>query len=92
MNDRSPISLEDLIALAREAYQAYGRTTGNRDYQGLPMPEWDGMTPTIRSAWINSVEATIHHLTVVLTSDMGGVFLARLLTKVELKYRPDPET
>ena len=43
------ISPEDL---ARGAYAAYGDTTGNVNYQGLPMPTFENLTDKIRSAWI----------------------------------------
>jgi hypothetical protein len=37
--------------LARRAYRAYGATTGFKNYQGLPMPEWPALPETIRAAW-----------------------------------------
>lgn len=36
------------------AYTAYGRSTGFRNFQGNPMPNWDDLTPQIRDAWINA--------------------------------------
>jgi hypothetical protein len=36
---------------ARVAYEAYGKATDYKNYQGLPMPEWDDLTDTIRGAW-----------------------------------------
>jgi len=44
--------------LARAAYAAYGQSTGGLNYQGLPMPEWDGLGETIQQAWIAATEAT----------------------------------
>lgn len=33
------------------AYMAYGATTDNKNYQGLPMPKWEDLTDKIREAW-----------------------------------------
>ena len=37
--------------LAKDAYIAYGKSTGNKNYRGLKMPSWDNLTPAIREAW-----------------------------------------
>lgn len=37
--------------LAKQAYMAYGSTTDFKNYQGLPMPEWENLTDKIREAW-----------------------------------------
>ena len=42
---------ERLEALAMAAYVAYGAVTGNKNYQGLPMPCWADLPPKIREAW-----------------------------------------
>jgi len=59
-------SLNDQIKFAKCAYRAYGETTGNRNYLGLPMPEWDGLTPTIRSAWIAAAMEVVSHVQIVV--------------------------
>lgn len=41
----------DGFELAKQAYHAYGEFTGFKNYQGLPLPAWEDLTPTIRSAW-----------------------------------------
>jgi hypothetical protein len=41
--------------LAKIAYRAYGETTDFKNYQGLPMPEWENLSETIQRAWINAV-------------------------------------
>lgn len=50
---------EDLERLARAAYQAYGETTDFKNYQGLPMPKWEDLTPTIRAAWCAATRSTM---------------------------------
>jgi hypothetical protein len=40
----------------RIAYRAYGQTTNNLNYQGLPMPTWDDLGEPIQAAWINAAE------------------------------------
>lgn len=37
--------------IAASAYKAYAASTENKNYQGLPMPEWKDLTPAIRIAW-----------------------------------------
>lgn len=37
--------------LAKQAYYAYGSVTDFKNYQGLPMPEWEQLTDKIREAW-----------------------------------------
>lgn len=41
----------DLEALARKAYLAYGATTDFKNYQELPMPEWEALPEKIQAAW-----------------------------------------
>ncbi len=40
--------------LAQEAYRAYGAVTDHKNYQGLPMPTWENLTPKIQAAWISA--------------------------------------
>lgn len=42
--------------IAKAAYHEYGGVTDWKNYQGLPMPPWKALTPTIQSAWIASVK------------------------------------
>jgi hypothetical protein len=42
--------------IAKEAYHAYGSVTNFKNYQGLPMPKWEDLTPTIRKAWVAASE------------------------------------
>lgn len=41
----------DSETLAKQAYHAYGEVTDFKNYQGLPMPDWNDLTPTIQQAW-----------------------------------------
>lgn len=40
--------------LARIAYEAYGKTTDFKNYQGLAMPTYDDLPPKIKEAWENA--------------------------------------
>lgn len=42
---------------AQCAYQAYGRTTNFKNFMGGPMPEWEALTDTIQTAWVNAAKA-----------------------------------
>jgi len=37
--------------LAQMAYQAYGDSTGHKNFRGEPMPEWHALPPAIQTAW-----------------------------------------
>ncbi len=43
--------------LAKKAYLAYGQTTDFKNYQGLPMPEWENLPEGIQQAWCNAAIA-----------------------------------
>lgn len=49
----------DLDRLARTAYAAYGGTTDHKNYQGLPMPEFDDLGERIQEAWRNAVASVV---------------------------------
>lgn len=54
--------MSDLLTpmdLAKVAYRAYGESTGFKNYQGLPMPEWDKLTVSIQTAWVAASQAVI---------------------------------
>lgn len=52
----------DYDSLARSAYQAYGKVTDYKNYQGLDMPTFDALTPTIQQAWIAAVKDVYFHV------------------------------
>ena len=39
-------------SIAKAAYEAYGKTTDFKNYQGLPMPKWEDLSAKIRAAWV----------------------------------------
>lgn len=41
--------------IAKSAYKAYAASTGNKNYQGLPMPEFEDLPQKIQTAWEASV-------------------------------------
>lgn len=50
------MNIEYAIELAKGAYEAYGGVTDHKNYQGLPMPEWDALTDKIKEAWMSAAE------------------------------------
>jgi hypothetical protein len=42
---------DNILDLARNAYTAYGRVTGFKNYRGDPMPDFEDLGPTIQRAW-----------------------------------------
>lgn len=45
------------LYLARVAYDAYGHSTGGKNYQGNPMPEFDDLGEGIQAAWAAAANA-----------------------------------
>lgn len=50
------LSEEDM---ARKAYAAYAAAVDNKNYQGLPMPEYDDLGEKIQQAWHYAVAVVI---------------------------------
>lgn len=48
--------------MAKLAYAAYGQATGNKNFQGNPMPTWDALGETIQGAWIAASTAVYEYL------------------------------
>jgi hypothetical protein len=44
---------------AKQAYQAYGKVTDFKNYQGLPMPKWEELPPKIQEAWIAAAKELV---------------------------------
>jgi hypothetical protein len=42
---------EDLRAVAQQAYEAYENAAGWKNYQNLPMPQWEELPPNIQQYW-----------------------------------------
>jgi hypothetical protein len=59
--------------LARKAYAAYGGVTNFKNYQGLPMPEFDALTPAIKAAWC-AASLAVRESTI---EECAGALLAR---------------
>ncbi|MFE3853450.1 hypothetical protein ACFXPN_20220 [Streptomyces griseorubiginosus] len=57
--------------LAELAYATYGKSTGGRNYQGLPMPDWDELTAAIQLAWIEAAGAIALNTIASLTGATG---------------------
>lgn len=49
------------LSSGQRAYMAYGEKVGGKNYQGLPMPAWENLTPLIRDAW----EAAVNEASIV---------------------------
>lgn len=47
----------DAKELAEIGYRAYSKSTGNLNYQGLPMPKWDDLPEKIKAAWVAAATA-----------------------------------
>ena len=56
------------IVLAQTAYEAYGASTGGKNYPGLPMPSWGDLGEPIRTAWVAAVTEVVR----TLLDEQGG--------------------
>lgn len=65
------IGVLDYTELARQAYNAYGRETNFKNYQGLAMPAWENLTEPIRVAWTAAVKYAIAEFVSRLFGDFG---------------------
>lgn len=61
----------DITDLAREAYLAYATETENKNFQGLPMPDWEVLPQKIRQAWCGAVMSTVSRLTMHFVGEMS---------------------
>lgn len=53
--------------LAHVGYEAYGESTGHKNYQGQPMPGWNELPDRTQLAWIEATGAILQH-------NMAGLF------------------
>lgn len=53
--------MREQAPLAKLAYEAYGKVTDGKNYQGLPMPSWEDLTDKIREAWDAAVTEVLRH-------------------------------
>lgn len=53
---------DDQIRLAKLAYAAYGKSTGGKTFQGLPIPGWDALSDTTQGAWVSAINAVVNDL------------------------------
>ncbi|MEH1788870.1 MAG: hypothetical protein V7L23_25640 [Nostoc sp.] len=57
------------LELTQIAYRAYGQTTDFKNYQGLPMPEFDDLPEKIQQAWIAASQAIVKHFNITFTGE-----------------------
>jgi hypothetical protein len=46
--------------IAASAYRAYAASTGNKNYQGNPMPTWDQLSQAIQTAWEAAIRQALN--------------------------------
>ena len=58
--------------IAASAYRAYAVSTGRKNYQGFPMPEWYDLPLAIQTAWeaaARQVERCMYHPAIAAQSE-----------------------
>lgn len=54
----------DWLAIAGSAYRAYAKSTGNKNFRGDPMPEFDDLPCPIKdAAWVAAVQDAVDSVT-----------------------------
>jgi hypothetical protein len=71
------------VSLGQVAYTAYGRTTGFKNYQGLPMPSWEDLGDTIRRAWENAASAAQSATRILLAAAQSRANYADVWAELE---------
>lgn len=62
--------------LAKLAYEAYGLTTGNKNFRGEEMPKFEDLPATIKLAWSNAARAVKHESHIIsITADNGDTII-----------------
>ncbi|MDH6116868.1 hypothetical protein ABH930_000287 [Kitasatospora sp. GAS204A] len=59
--------MTDYARHARDAYHAYGQSTGWLTHDGRQMPGWNDLGDAVQAAWTAAVTAVLPPLTVALT-------------------------
>lgn len=52
------VTEDNQLPLARRMYEAYGASTGWKNFQGNPMPQWGELPERIQQAWMAAAEAS----------------------------------
>jgi hypothetical protein len=65
------IGVPDYATIASDAYQAYGRVTNFKNYQGLEMPGWMELPDQIRLAWTAAVKQAVEEFVGCIFGDAG---------------------
>lgn len=60
------------VSMAMTAYHAYGEAVDFKNYQGLPMPAWEALTPAIQAAWICAATALASELQYTSSGGCGS--------------------
>jgi hypothetical protein len=79
---------EYFVPFAQSAYDAYGEVTDHKNYQGLPMPKWEELTPRIQQAWVGAVKDVVRKLNVVSVAT-GESFVEPSANPEALRPPPD---
>lgn len=69
-------AMTDKYKYARIAYAAYAEVAENKNYQGLPMPEFDALPERIMGAWSCACYATIRAVLLHRLTEKGEKFEA----------------
>ena len=76
----------NVLRLACDFYAVYCASSDGKNYQGLPCPEWDALTPAVRGHWY-----TVALRAYALTSALSGEVPYGIPTPYVLGHLSDAE-
>lgn len=61
----------ELVEVARQAYNAYGRSTNFKNFTGGEMPAWEDLPEEIRVAWSAAIKTSVRCFLACVAGDLG---------------------
>lgn len=82
-----------VLRRARDFYAVYCASSDGKNYQGLPCPAWDSLTPAVRGHWYAVALRAAELIAAVGHADDPNVGneLAMIPTEYTVGHLPDPQ-
>lgn len=87
----------NVLSRARDFYATYCASSDGKNYQGLPCPAWDALTPAVRGHWYTVALRSLQLESIATPSGVGasdtllGSERSHLPNSYVVSHLPDPE-
>lgn len=71
------IGVPDFVEIARQAYNAYGRTTNFKNFKGDTLTAWENLPELVRVAWTAAIKYAMTTWVQSVAGDLGCFMRAR---------------